>query len=413
MALPALPPLGLYIHLPWCVRKCPYCDFNSHLAPESPFKGVSVVQQLELPNQQRIQAGSLPPGLQRRYLDALIADLDTQLPKVWGRKLHSIFIGGGTPSLFAPELIDELLAAVRARLGMPNSGEVTMEANPGTFEQARFEAYRKAGVTRLSIGVQSFNSESLQTLGRIHSGDQAVQAIQSAVQIFDHVNVDLMYGLPLINGHVQTVEQALEDVQKAISLEPDHLSLYQLTLEPNTLFELKPPNLPEGDLLIDIEEAVHQAATQAGYERYEVSAFAKSNCQSQHNLNYWQFGDYLGIGAGAHAKISYANRIERENRLRNPQAYMQAIESGESVFESRELNVSDLPFEFMLNALRLIDGVPEHYFSERCGRPIADLQKPLKQAIQKQLLDTQPGRFKANELGLRFLNDLQQLFLNG
>lgn len=412
MALPALPPLGLYIHLPWCVRKCPYCDFNSHLAPESPFKGISVVPQTQLNRQQAgHQANSLPAALQRRYLDALISDLDQQLPKVWGRKLHSIFIGGGTPSLFAPELIDELLAAVRARLGMPNSGEITMEANPGTFEQERFEAYRKAGVTRLSIGVQSFNSSALAALGRIHSGQQAQDAVQSAVRIFDHVNIDLMYGLPMGGGCVQTVDQAMGDVQKAISLKPDHLSLYQLTLEPNTAFEVKPPELPEGDLLIDIEDAMHQAAADAGYIRYEVSAFSKPDCQSHHNLNYWQFGDYLGIGAGAHAKISYANRIERENRLRNPQAYMQAVEGGEQVFEMRELQIADLPFEFMLNALRLLDGVPEHYFVERCGRPVADLQKSIKQALERQLLDPQPGRFKASKLGLLFLNDLQQMFL--
>lgn len=412
IALPALPALSLYIHLPWCVRKCPYCDFNSHLAPESPFKRVAVVQQKDWESPQGVQAGSLPVELQKRYINALITDLDQQLPKVWGRKLHSIFIGGGTPSLFEPKLIDELLGAVRARLGSPNSGEITLEANPGTFEQERFEGFRQAGVTRLSVGVQSFDSKSLKELGRIHSGDQAEQAIQSALDIFDHVNVDLMYGLPRGRGEVQSIEQALVDVNKAIELAPDHLSLYQLTLEPNTAFEAKPPNLPEGDLLIDIEEAVHLAAHKAGYERYEVSAFAKPNSQSQHNLNYWQFGDYLGIGAGAHAKISFANRIERENRLRNPQAYMQAIEQSQPYFETRELKVADLPFEFMLNALRLIEGVPEHYFVERCGRPLSDLQKPLKQAMQQQLINGQPGRFKATGLGMSFLNDLQQLFLS-
>ncbi|MDX1668572.1 MAG: radical SAM family heme chaperone HemW [Limnobacter sp.] len=411
IALPALPPLGLYIHLPWCVRKCPYCDFNSHLAPESPFKAIAINKLGGGHELGKKQADSLPPDIQKRYLRALINDLDQQLPKVWGRKLHSVFIGGGTPSLFAPELIDELLGAVRARFGMPVTGEITMEANPGTFEQERFEGFKQAGVTRLSLGVQSFNSSALQALGRVHNAEQATRAVESAVQLFDHVNIDLMYGLPLGPEGVQSVQQAISDVQAAIQLRPDHLSLYQLTLEPNTQFEAKPPLLPELDVLIELEQAVHQEVKKAGYERYEVSAFARAGCQSQHNVNYWQFGDYLGIGAGAHAKISFANRIERENRLRNPQAYMQAVEQGDEFFESRELTVADLPFEFMLNALRLTGGVPEQYFTERCGRPVSDLQRPLKLGLEKGLISPEPGRFKATSRGFDFLNDLQQLFL--
>lgn len=407
----ALPPLGLYIHLPWCVRKCPYCDFNSHLAPASPFREVAVDASMlktanEMDKTTGLAAQTLPMDLQRRYLDALVRDLDMQLPKIWGRKLYSIFIGGGTPSLFAPELIDELIGAVRARLVMPQSGEITMEANPGTFEQARFEGFRAAGVNRLSIGVQSFSDPHLQALGRIHQGEQARAAVASAVKLFDEVNVDLMYGLPN-----QSLEQALADVQAAIALNPSHLSLYQLTMEPNTLFALKPPPLPDDELLADIEEAVHRAAAGAGFQRYEISAFAKAGHRCQHNLNYWGFGDYLGIGAGAHAKISYPNRIERETRHRNPQAYMDEMLGAANPAETRQIQVKELPFEFMLNGLRLIDGVPEQYFIERCGRPVSDLQRALKVAVEKGLIEPTPGIFKPTELGFRFLNDLQELFL--
>ena len=413
----AMPPLALYIHLPWCVRKCPYCDFNSHLAPESKLREVAVpihpVHSLEVPETERAvsaeagYAASLPIELQRRYLNALIADLDQQLPKVWGRKLYSIFIGGGTPSLFDPSMIDELLAAVRARLGMPQTGEITMEANPGTFEQARFEGYRNSGVNRLSIGVQSFSDSHLKALGRVHNGGQALEAVQSAVALFDEVNIDLMYALPN-----QSVEQALADVTQALALNTTHLSLYQLTMEPNTLFAAKPPPLPDDDTLVDIEEAVQAAAREAGFEHYEISAFARTGHRCQHNINYWGFGDYLGIGAGAHAKISYPNRIERETRHRNPMAYMEEMEGASQPLEVRTLAVKELPFEFMLNALRLTDGAPESWFVERCGRPLSDLQKPLKEALAKGLIETQPGLFKPTQLGFRFLNDVQSLFLN-
>lgn len=411
LRFPAMPPLGLYIHLPWCVRKCPYCDFNSHLAPDSPLREVGTASVIPLkdarnPRDEAPLTHALPVDLQRRYLDALIADLDQQLPKVWGRKLHSVFIGGGTPSLFEPALIDELLGAVRARLGMPMSGEITMEANPGTFELARFEGYRQAGVSRLSIGVQSFSDSHLASLGRVHGGEQARAAVAAAVQLFDEVNLDLMYGLP-----GQGVEDALADVNMALGLGTTHLSLYQLTMEPNTLFAAHPPELPDDEVLSDIEDAVHARVAQAGFERYEVSAFCKPGHRCQHNLNYWGFGDYLGIGAGAHAKISYPNRIERETRHRNPQAYMDEMLAQARPAEVRSLTVQELPFEFMLNALRLIDGVPDAYFVERCGRPLSDLQGALKAALDKGLLDPKPGVLKATPLGLRFLNDLQSLFL--
>lgn len=399
----ALPPLSLYVHLPWCVRKCPYCDFNSHLAPLSVHREVAITVTQSTDAQ---QAGSLPLDLQRRYLTALIADLDQQLPKIWGRRLHTIFIGGGTPSLFEPALVDELLAAIRARLGMPATGEITMEANPGTFELKRFEGFKQAGVNRLSIGVQSFNGDHLKALGRIHNGQQAQAAVQAAVGMFNEVNVDLMYGLP-----GQSVGQALDDVRTAIGLDPTHLSLYQLTLEPNTLFAAKPPVLPDEDVLADIEEAVHAVAKLAGYVQYEVSAFAKPGHGCQHNLNYWQFGDYLGIGAGAHAKISYPNRIEREVRHRNPQAYMEQMENSAAPAEVKTLTAAELPFEFVLNALRLVEGVPEMLYAERCGRPVTDLQKGLRAALAKQLVSEQPGELRCTPQGFRFLNELIEFFL--
>ena len=386
VSLKALPPLALYIHLPWCIRKCPYCDFNSHQSPEAVDGGVP----------------------EQAYVDALLADLDQQLPKVWGRKLHSVFIGGGTPSLFSPEAIDRLLGEVRARLGMPTTGEITLEANPGTFEADRFRGFKQAGVTRLSIGVQSFNEGHLSALGRVHSTDQAQAAAALASEVFERFNLDLMYGLPN-----QSVEQAISDLSLALSFKPNHLSLYQLTMEPNTSFEKKPPaGLPHDELLIDIEEAVHQHAQSHGLHRYEVSAFATdASHQSKHNLNYWQFGDYLGIGAGAHAKISFPNRIVREQRIRHPQAYMEKAHSGNAVLENRELQVSDLPFEFMLNALRLIEGVPTDYFTERCGRPLNELNAPISKAHDLGLMEQRLDRFVATPKGMAFLNDLQSLFL--
>ncbi len=393
VSLTALPPLALYIHIPWCIKKCPYCDFNSHQLP-----GSSILTGVA-------DATSVP---QDRYIDALIADLDQQLPKVWGRKLHSIFIGGGTPSLFSAESIDRLLNEVRARLGMPMSGEVTLEANPGTFEADKFKGFRQAGVTRLSIGVQSFNAVHLNVLGRVHDPEQAMAAAQLASSVFDRFNLDLMYGLP-----GQTVSQAVADIQQALAFSPQHLSLYQLTMEPNTAFAARPPiGLPEDDALIDIEEAVHHEALNAGLLRYEVSAFATSPThQSKHNLNYWQFGDYLGIGAGAHAKISFPNRIVREMRVRHPDAYMDNALAGDAIAQSNEIKATDLPFEFMLNALRLVDGVPADYFTERCGRPVTDISTTVAKAQDLGLMRKDLGRWVATDKGMAFLNDLQGMFL--
>jgi len=411
----AMPPLALYIHLPWCVRKCPYCDFNSHLAPESKLREVGVpllsdIQRVDMNPSIAGEQGfaeSLPLDLQRRYLNALIADLDQQLPKIWGRKLYSVFIGGGTPSLFAPELIDELLGAVRARLGMPQSGEITMEANPGTFEQARFEGFREAGINRLSIGVQSFSDSHLKALGRVHNSGQAVAAVRSAVALFDEVNIDLMYALP----H-QNVEQALADVAQAVALNSTHLSLYQLTMEPNTLFAAKPPPLPDDDTLIDIEEAVHKAAKEAGFEQYEISAFAKPGKQARHNLNYWQFGDYLGIGAGAHSKLSYHDKITRESRSKHPKAYMEQVQQGQNTERVWEISRQELGFEFMMNALRLTDGVPLSLFQQRTGLPIANQQHALNKAQEKGLLEISADRIRPTLQGQRFLNELLALFLD-
>ncbi|NJM32261.1 MAG: oxygen-independent coproporphyrinogen III oxidase-like protein [Limnobacter sp.] len=398
ISLSALPPLGLYIHLPWCVRKCPYCDFNSHVAPHSTHRSIVPVN---------AHTESLPLELQQQYIHALVLDLDAQLPKVWGRRLHSVFIGGGTPSLFAPSEIDRLLGEVRARLGVPVSGEITLEANPGTFEQARFEGFKAAGVTRLSVGVQSFNNSHLQALGRVHSAEQAQQAVATAVALFDEVNLDLMYGLP-----GQTPQQALCDLEQALSLNTTHLSLYQLTIEPNTRFAAKPPVLPSEDHLFDIEQAVHARAAQAGFFRYEISAFCKPGHACQHNLNYWRFGDYLGIGAGAHAKISYANRIERETRHKNPAAYMQQQLHGQAApLESRALKVKELPFEFMLNALRLLEGVPEAYFQERCGRPFQDISKVLHTLQEQGLIVHQNGAIRPSAQGVLHLNSVLEKFL--
>ncbi len=380
--LTAQPPLALYIHLPWCIKKCPYCDFNSHAGGAG--------------------GESLPFAA---YIDALIADLDMQLPRVWGRRLWSIFMGGGTPSLFPPEQIERLLSAINARFGPPLSGEITMEANPGTFEIERFKGFRSAGVNRLSIGVQTFDNALLKTLGRVHDGEQARAAIACAAETFDTFNIDLMYALP-----GQTVQQAAADIDIALGFNPPHLSLYQLTIEPQTAFAVNPPVLPDEDVQADIEDLVREKAAQADLKRYEVSAFAKPGHICRHNLNYWQFGDYLGIGAGAHAKLSFPQQIIREVRMRQPLAYMDAVGQGKAVIESRVLKAADLPFEFALNALRLIDGVPLQWYVERCGRPLSDLQAALEIGRSKGLLAAGDA-MRATDAGMRFLNDAQALFL--
>jgi len=375
------PPLSLYVHLPWCVRKCPYCDFNSF---ESPGEGVP----------------------EKRYLDALTADLERSLPDVWGRSVRSVFIGGGTPSLFAPESIDRLLAMIRARLPLLPGAEVTMEANPGTFEAQRFKAFAQAGVTRLSVGVQSFSDQALAALGRIHDGAQARRALEVAATHFSGFNVDLMYGLP-----GQSLADCGADLAEALAFEPPHLSYYHLTIEPGTAFATHPPAVAEDDLAADMQALIEERAGAAGLMRYEVSGYARRARRCEHNLNYWQFGDYLGIGAGAHGKISLPDRIVRDQRHRNPQRYMDTALAGDALEASRVLLRDDLVFEFMLNALRLVEGVPLAMFARHTGLDPAELAPELRLARAKGLLDQDRETLRATELGQRFLNDLQQIFL--
>jgi oxygen-independent coproporphyrinogen-3 oxidase len=378
--LASLPPLSLYVHFPWCVRKCPYCDFNSHEAREG-----------------------IPEA---RYLAALIADLEQSLPRVWGRTVSSVFIGGGTPSLLSPESVDALLGAVRARLTLLPDAEVTLEANPGTVEAARFAGYRAAGVNRLSVGVQSFNPRHLAALGRIHDADEARRAVELALKHFDNVNLDLMYALP-----GQTLEEARADIGAAAAFGTPHLSAYHLTLEPNTAFHRAPPPLPDADLAAQMQDAVEDALAARGYVHYEVSAFSRKGSECRHNLNYWQFGDYLGIGAGAHGKISSPEGIVREMRQRHPQAYMEAAEDGNAVQETHAVDDADLPFEFMMNALRLAEGFPARLFAERTGLALAAIHPLLEAAVSRGLLEVSAERIAPTRRGRRFLNDLLQIFL--
>jgi oxygen-independent coproporphyrinogen-3 oxidase len=383
LRLPALPPLSLYVHFPWCIRKCPYCDFNSH----EPVGGVDAIPEA-------------------RYLDALRADLESALPLVWGRRIHSIFIGGGTPSLISAAGLDRLLSDIRARLPLESDCEVTLEANPGTFEAERFAAYRAAGVTRLSIGVQSFDEKQLERLGRVHDRAQALAAVEIAQRNFDTFNLDLMYGLP-----EQTLAQAQADVELAVSLAPPHLSLYQLTLEPNTVFAKYPPALPDEDTAAAMHEWIEARTAEAGYGHYEVSAYAQPAHACRHNLNYWTFGDYLGIGAGAHGKLSFPQRIVRQVRYRQPASYLENAGRGRFAAESMEVKRADLPFEFMLNALRLNDGFASALFGERTGMPPSALEGGLARAEQRGLLTRRLDRITPTLQGRRFLSDLQALFL--
>ena len=391
--LSALPPLSLYIHFPWCEKKCPYCDFNSHQIKPKLLDGSTIGTN----------------GFdEQRYINALITDLETELPRVWGRQVHSIFIGGGTPSLLSPEGMDQLLCAVRARVNLEPDAEITMEANPGSVETDKFAAFATSGINRVSLGIQSFDNEKLKILGRIHNGEEAKQAVEIALKHFKSVNLDLMYGLPN-----QSLEDAREDVQTALSFKTPHLSFYNLTLEPNTYFASFPPKLPDEDTIDAIFEQNLKLLSEAGYQRYEVSAYAKKDQECKHNLNYWRFGDYIGIGAGAHGKISFPDKITRQIRERHPDAYMQAIETkGNALIESKEIPASDLPFEFMLNTLRLTNGVATNTFSERTGLALSTISKNLDVACNKGLLDPNPASLKASELGLRYLNNLQELFLN-
>jgi oxygen-independent coproporphyrinogen-3 oxidase len=376
----ALPPLSLYVHVPWCLRKCPYCDFNSHEA-----------------------RGDVPEA---EYVEALLTDLELALPSIWGRRVSTVFIGGGTPSLFSAPSIDRLLAGVRARVPLSPDAEITLEANPGTFERVKFAGFRDAGVNRLSLGIQSFAPHHLAALGRVHDADEARRAATAALALFDNVNLDLMYALPS-----QTLDEARADVAAAIGFAPPHLSYYQLTLEPNTLFHRHPPPLPDDDAAADIEDAVHEALAIAGYIHYETSAFAQPGRECRHNLNYWRFGDYLGIGAGAHSKLSFAERIVREVRYKQPKQYLARMASRAPLLEQSEVSRSDAGFEFMLNALRLEAGVPAVLFAERTGFPLASIQHEIDEAVARGLLDADPTVLKPTARGRRFLNDLQAIFL--
>ena len=383
LQLQSLPPLSLYVHLPWCIKKCPYCDFNSH--------------------EWRDNAQGMP---EQRYIDALLADLEASLPLIWGRPVHSVFIGGGTPSLFEPASIDRLISGIRARLPLEAEAEITMEANPGTFEKDRFRAFRAAGVTRLSIGVQSFNDAHLKALGRVHNSDQAMAAVTEAQSAFDTFNLDVMYALP-----GQSLADLTQDIQTALSFEPPHISIYHLTIEPNTMFAKHPPVLPEDDDAYAMMDLITDMTGAAGLQRYEVSAYAKPGHRCWHNLNYWQFGDYLGIGAGAHSKVSFAHRVMRYVRYREPQLYLAQALQGEPVTQYEEVAREDLPFEYMLNALRLKEGFNLADYMARTGLAMTSIQQALANAEAKQLIARDLNRVWPTERGFDFLSDLQALFL--
>jgi putative oxygen-independent coproporphyrinogen III oxidase len=382
LQLTALPPLSLYVHLPWCLKKCPYCDFNSH-----------EMARQDLPEQ--------------RYVDAVVADLEASLPLIWGRTIHSIFIGGGTPSLFAPATIDRLLSDIRARLKLEPNCEITMEANPGTFEKDRFRAYAQAGVTRLSIGVQSFNDAHLQALGRVHDRAQALAAVEEAAQSFGTFNLDIMYALP-----GQTLEQVGQDIALALQFQPPHISIYHLTIEPNTYFAKYPPTIPEDDTAYAMLDHITELTGLAGLDRYEVSAYAKEAHRSRHNLNYWQFGDYLGIGAGAHSKLSFAHRVVRQVRFREPRLYMERALAGNALAQVEEVGRNDLAFEYMLNALRLRNGFGLREFTERTGLGLSAIEAALTQAEKKGLIERDFARVRPTVRGFDFLSDLQEIFLS-
>ncbi len=406
LQLASLPPLSVYVHLPWCLKKCPYCDFNSHeinLAPKTPAASAPQGGASGLGRPGTGWSAELP---QQRYLDALQADLEAALPLVWGRSVHSVFIGGGTPSLFSPEGIDSLIASLRARLTLSADCEITLEANPGTFEKDRFKAYRAAGVTRLSVGVQSFNDAALQRLGRVHDRVQAIAAVEEAAQAFNTFNLDIMYALP-----DQTRQLLRQDMATALALAPPHISIYHLTIEPNTYFAKHPPAAVAEDEAYAMLDLLTELTGAAGLQRYEVSAYALPGHRCRHNLNYWQFGDYLGLGAGAHSKLSFAHRVVRQTRYREPRLYMEQALAGQSLAQEEEIGRADLCFEFMLNALRLKDGFALQQFCERTGQPITSIAAALDKAEQLGLLRRDLTRVAPTGKGYDFLNDLQELFL--
>ncbi len=382
--LAVLPPLSLYIHIPWCVRKCPYCDFNSHEAN-----------------------GEAP---ERRYVDALISDLDHALPNIWSRRVYSIFFGGGTPSLFSARAIDDIIAAVRARVTLDVEAEITLEANPGTFEAEKFRGYREAGVNRLSIGIQSFNDAHLKALGRIHNSGEAARAIDIAQANFDNINLDVMFGLPG-PAEKQSLAECEQDIDTALSFGTNHLSIYHLTLEPNTLFHRFPPTLPDDEVAADMQDMITQKLANAGYGHYETSAYAQPGQECRHNLNYWRFGDYLGIGAGAHGKISFPDRITRETRYKQPNAFMDNAVVGAAIQEQKTVPRAELAFEFMLNALRLTNGFAASLFTERTGLPLTAINRQLDLAEQRGLIARDIQHIMPTEKGQLFLNDLLEMFL--
>jgi putative oxygen-independent coproporphyrinogen III oxidase len=381
--LQSLPPLSLYVHVPWCVRKCPYCDFNSHTAPT------------EIP--------------ERAYLDALRSDLEQALPQIWGRHVISIFIGGGTPSLLSAAAIDEMLAMFRALLNLWPDAEITMEANPGTAEAGRFLDYAASGINRISLGIQSFDDTQLKTLGRIHDADAARAAIAMAQRAVSRVNLDIMFALP-----GQDLAACAADLDCALSFGTEHLSLYHLTMEPNTVFAKFPPaSLPDDDMGAAMQDLIEMRAADAGLERYEVSAYARPGAKCRHNLNYWEFGDYLGIGPGAHGKLSFHDRILREARVKNPVSWMEhaLARDGQHIAQSAAVPRDELPFEFALNVFRLKAGVAADSFLDRTGLSLAEIAHQLEASVKRGLLDSDPRVLRATPLGWRFLNDLQEMFL--
>jgi putative oxygen-independent coproporphyrinogen III oxidase len=379
IALAALPPLSLYVHVPWCARKCPYCDFNSHEV-----------------------RGELP---ERQYAQALMVDLERALPLVWGRRVHTVFFGGGTPSLLSARIVDEILSGIRARMPLDPDAEITLEANPGTLEADKFAEFRRLGINRLSIGVQSFDARHLKALGRIHDDQQARRAVEIARTHFDNVNLDLMYALP-----EQSLLEAEADISAAVEFGPQHISAYHLTIEPNTLFHRYPPPLPADDLAADMQDTIESLLAEHGYAHYETSAFARPGWHSRHNTNYWLFGDYLGIGAGAHSKISFADRIVRQMRLKHPREYLDRA-ADQPIQHENSVTSAELPFEFMMNALRLTHGVPARLFEERTGLPLLTVRRELGQAERMGLITRTHSHISPTERGQRLLNDLLGLFL--
>ena len=386
------PPLSLYVHIPWCVRKCPYCDFNSH--------------ELRTPGAKDTHGRTLEPELEAQYVEALMRDLEQALPQIWGRRVQSVFFGGGTPSLLSASALDQILSGIRARVQLDPSAEVTLEANPGTFEAEKFAQFRALGVNRLSIGIQSFNARRLRALGRIHDDAEARRAVEIARKSFDNINLDLMYALP-----EQALLEAEADVCTAVDFAPQHISAYHLTIEPNTYFARFPPAVPDDEQALQMQETIETTLAESGYAHYETSAFARAGRQCRHNLNYWRFGDYLGVGAGAHSKLSFADRIVRQMRWKNPRDYLANTLAGRPVQSEEPVRAADVPFEFMMNALRLVDGFETALFGERTGLPLTVVMESLESAEHQGLIVRDHARIAPTLRGQRFLNDLLQIFM--